>query len=835
MRATARTVILFVLPLLGFSLLSGPGVGRAPNVPGFFSHDARSGLVALQSKIHHQLAVTWNRRNMTPSSITGGLTAPGYSTASDKVADGVRFLVENVQLFGLKDPANELRPISQFVDDLGMTHVKYQQQIGGVTIFQGQLIVHFARDGSVAGMNGRYYPTPDVNAVPAISAENAIAIALRSLGRYSADTKSASLAFYENGLRFPLVYAVKLPSRWTPMMTVFVDANDGSVVSTDDGLRYDGPMVGSGVDLTGNSVPLHTYLWAGHYHMIDASLPMYAAPIDSLKGIIDTYDANNDTTGNGYNNVYRFIDPNNDDVFNDSPRMQAGVSAHNFVRDVYNLYKIRYNRNSWDNNGGSLINVLHYRVAYNNAFWNGVCMTYGDGDGVYFSNLAGGFDVIAHELTHGVTGSTAKLVYELQPGALNESISDAFACVMDSTNWTIGETVYTPGTPGDALRNLADPHNGHTQGEQDWQPANMSEYVNLPNDPDHDHGGVHINSGIPNKAFYNVATAIGRSEAGLIWYRALTTYLTNNSQFVDMRTSCLTSAADLFGAGSAEHQAVDSGFTAVGIDANTGSTTNLIYDDGAASTGVFENAANWELAVRFTPPSYPTNIKEVQILITGDNNSSGNGSFTLKMYDGDGSGGLPGTPIVTPYPYTPSATGWQAFTLTNVSASHEFYVSMKYDGTNEPLVGADPPPGNQRAYEFNTSSWAQLTSPNDYTLFMRATVQTPSGVVQIDNAVPKRFEVLQNYPNPFNPSTSIRYSLPTGLTVKLSVFDVNGRKVADLVNTYQEAGTYTLYWNGKSDAGVQVSSGVYFYRLEGFSKGSDVASVSQVRKMVLLK
>ena len=138
-------------------------------------------------------------------------------------------------------------------------------------------------------------------------------------------------------------------------------------------------------------------------------------------------------------------------------------------------------------------------------------MTYGDGDGIQFSNLAGAFDVTAHEITHGITQSTAALEYEGQSGALNESYSDVMAAMADNANWTIGEDVYTPSISGDALRDLSNPHQGGSSlNDAGWQPATMGEFLYMPYTDDQDYGGVHINSGIPNHAAYLVANQIGR-------------------------------------------------------------------------------------------------------------------------------------------------------------------------------------------------------------------------------------------------------------------------------------------------------------------------------------
>jgi bacillolysin/thermolysin len=827
-------LLLFIIPTFAF-IINNPGIKTSTDAVKFFNHDAIEGLKTLQDKVGHHIESKWNESNSTPTFVTGKLTAPGYSISSDKSADGIRFLSENIDLFGLKEPDKELKVISDITDESAMTHIKYQQQINGVKIFHGQLVVHFNPDGSIESVNGRYFPTPEINTNPKLSPADAIQIAKEKLGDYKSSSENSELNIYSRGVKLHLVYAVHLPSYSNPTMMVFIDANDGKVIKIDDGIRYDGPAVGSGLALDGTVKTLHSYLYGGKYYMIDASLPMYVAPIESLKGIIRTYDAQNDTTGNGYMSAVVVTDPNDDNNFNDNERLKAAVSAHHFTRESYQMYKSRFNRNSIDNAGMTMENVVHYEINLNNAYWNGFFMTYGDGDGVVFSNLAGSFDVIAHEITHGVTQKTANLVYELQPGAMNENMSDVFAVIADSADWLVGEDVFTPGTPGDGLRSMQDPHNGYTQGHPNWLPAHMDEFVTLPNDPQNDHGGVHINCGILNKAFYNVASVIGRSKAGWIWYRSLTTYLTNNSQFVDLRNACLNSAKDLFGNGSTEYNTVASGFTAVGIESSGGQTYSLSYDDNDPYTGVYESDANWELAVRFTPPVPNVKVSNIKILLVGENNPYGNGQFTLKMYKADGTGGLPGTSILNPSQIVPQQVGWLSIDLTNVNPNGDFYVSMKYDGSNQPLIGADPPPGNQRAYEYNAVSWYKLTGSDEYSLFMRATVQTLTGILTIDSKIHEQFSISQNYPNPFNPQTSIRYDLPTLSHVRLDIYDISGKRVANLVNNGQQPGTYEATWNGKNDDGVNVASGVYYYRIEVSDEINSANKRVEINKMLLIK
>jgi Zn-dependent metalloprotease len=209
--------------------------------------------------------------------------------------------------------------------------------------------------------------------------------------------------------------------------------------------------------------------------------------------------------------------------------------AFNGLGTTRKFYKDVLERDSLDGNGMRLNGYVHYDSAYNNAFWDGSQMIFGDGDGVLFTDLSAAIDVVAHELAHGVTEFAAGLEYHNQPGALNESISDVFGSLVkqweadqtaEQADWLIGAGVFTPAIEGDALRSLKAPgkaYNNSTLG-RDPQPDHISKYVHMPDTVDGDNGGVHINSGIPNKAFYLTATHIGGSAwaaPGHIWYASL--------------------------------------------------------------------------------------------------------------------------------------------------------------------------------------------------------------------------------------------------------------------------------------------------------------------------
>jgi Zn-dependent metalloprotease len=257
---------------------------------------------------------------------------------------------------------------------------------------------------------------------------------------------------------------------------------------------------------------------------------------------------------------------------------------------TYDLYSNIYGRNSIDNNGLKLDSSVHYQKGYDNAFWDGQQMVYGDGDEDLpvdqrlFNRFTIALDVIGHELTHGVTQHEANLTYLNQPGALNESISDVFGSLVkqyqrqqtaDQADWIIGEGLFTPNVKGVGIRSMKAPGSAYDDPVlgKDPQPMHMDHYVNTVND----NGGVHINSGIPNHAFYVVAREIGGfawEKAGAIWYKALTEKFKSNSNFTDAANLTYLAAADLYGSGSLEQQAVQSGWAAVGISVAATPSTN---------------------------------------------------------------------------------------------------------------------------------------------------------------------------------------------------------------------------------------------------------------------
>ena len=218
------------------------------------------------------------------------------------------------------------------------------------------------------------------------------------------------------------------------------------------------------------------------------------------------------------------------------------------------LFEEVYGRSSYDDAGATVVATVHYGQDYDNAFWNGEQLVFGDGDGKTFDRFTKPVDVLGHEFTHAVTELTAGLVYEGQSGALNESVSDVFAACLKQRllgqdavagDWLIGAELFLPGVQARALRDMAHPGTAYDDPilGKDPQPDHMDRYV----DTTDDHGGVHINSGIPNRAFQLAAVAIGGSAAegaGRIWYAALTGGLPSRADFAAFAAATVAAAGD---------------------------------------------------------------------------------------------------------------------------------------------------------------------------------------------------------------------------------------------------------------------------------------------------
>ena len=254
----------------------------------------------------------------------------------------------------------------------------------------------------------------------------------------------------------------------------------------------------------------------------------------------------------------------------------AVTEAYDGLGDTWALYAEAFERNSLDARGLPLRASVHYGRDYDNAFWDGTQMVFGDGDGKIFGRFTASLDVIGHELAHGVTEHTAGLMYQGQPGALNESMSDVFGSLVkqrklghsaDAADWLIGAELLIGELAGQALRSMIAPGTAYDNPllGKDPQPGHMDDFV----DTDEDHGGVHINSGIPNRAFALLATSLGGNAwevPGRIWYAVLTgPGISADCDFVTFAGLTVDAAITTYGVDSPEALAVRSAWAQVGV------------------------------------------------------------------------------------------------------------------------------------------------------------------------------------------------------------------------------------------------------------------------------
>ncbi|MEJ8545025.1 M4 family metallopeptidase [Brevibacillus borstelensis] len=439
-------------------------------------------------------------------------------------------------------------------DETNTKHYRLQEMYNGIPVFGYQQTIHVDEDGNVTSFLGQFVPNlssdKKMSRKAKLSEEKALKQALADLEdevgeveEFEVEPQPEQYIYVHEGEAY-LAYAIELnfldpvPGRWM----YFVDANTGDIIN-----KYNmiDTVTGTGKGVLGDEKSFETTKQSSTSYVMR----------DTTRGSgIETYTTANSTRLPGT------LMSDSDNYWTDG----AAVDAHAYAQQTYDYYKNTHGRNSFDGNGAKIRSTVHYSRSYNNAFWNGSQMVYGDGDGRTFLPLSGALDVVAHELTHAVTERTAGLIYQNESGALNESMSDIFGAMVDDDDWLMGEDVYTPGTPGDALRSLEDPT---AYGDPDHYSKRYT--------GSQDNGGVHTNSGINNKAAYLLAEGgthygvtvrgIGREDTAKIYYHALTHYLTPYSNFSAMRRAAIQAATDLFGANSEQVRSVQAAYDAVGV------------------------------------------------------------------------------------------------------------------------------------------------------------------------------------------------------------------------------------------------------------------------------
>jgi Zn-dependent metalloprotease len=557
----------------------------------------------------------------------------GKTDASANISDlktAALLYLESLHPAGITNPAAEFVAKRVETDNAGNSHIRLEQVYQGVPVFGGEVIAH-ARGGAFDLLNGRYYPTPQLaSVVPSLDAGRAIDQVKQAIGLENIKTDwppeqiqllkiepfKAELVIYHHGFQLDnerLAWHVEAHPNMLERLIYFVDANTGEVIhSYDFTCKIDGgrhtecgmgnaeygmehgenetpesevripnaefappPVTGTGMDLLGQNRSFGAWQQGSTYYLEDASKPMYDATASTMPGdpvgVIVTLDGLNKSPENQNFDYTVFTSGSTNFSSNATGNGANAVSTHWNSIKSYDYYLSTHGRNSIDGVGGNILAFFNISEgdgsSMENAYWNGAAMWYGNG-GSTFKKLARGLDVGGHEMTHGVVEKTANLVYQDESGALNESFADIFGAMIDIGDWLIGEDVMQSGTsPTGALRSLQDPHNGDVTNGAWWQPRTVSEQYN----GSQDNGGVHINSGIPNWAYYKFATnaSVGTVKAEQVYYKALKDYLVKSSQFVDLRIAVLQAANDLYPQGNTVALAAAAAFDQVGILGDT--------------------------------------------------------------------------------------------------------------------------------------------------------------------------------------------------------------------------------------------------------------------------
>ena len=520
-------------------------------------------------------------------------TIPNIKKLKSHEARYMAYLDKVKSQLNLKSVEKEIKAISSSTDDKGRTHTHLDQYHKGVKVYGGEMTIHEG-DGDIYMLQGKTVKVNnDVDMNAKITSHKAIDIAQKESGQYqpiaakikalmSGEQSKTNLMIYPNGDEHVLAWHVDILANLAHRETMIIDAVSGDVIDrfgticklhNHSSEIMDGQVKSTGVVLNGTRQNIDIFQCGSEYLLIDASKPMFkgtpnCSDADALiNGVIITLDAGNTSPES---NSFDYVIGNSTSVDNWSDA--SAVSAHINGGRAYEYFRSKFGRNSITGNGTNIVSFVNVSErngdGMDNAFWNGEFIFYGNGDRA-FTPLAGGLDVAGHEMAHGVIQTTANLEYRNESGALNEHYADVFGVLIEDEDFRIGEDVINPQvfTTG-TMRDMGNPNNGGTSlGDIGYQPAHVDEQFF----GEEDNGGVHINSGIPNNAFFRLVTDDSYGSdinerariAEQIWYKALRQYLRSTSNFADMRVATIQAATEDYGNTVAE--AVARAFDGVGI------------------------------------------------------------------------------------------------------------------------------------------------------------------------------------------------------------------------------------------------------------------------------
>ncbi len=539
--------------------LAGLQTDAAFTPPPQLTAEQSQALSALETRCPGEVSVVLRPLAGTPRQIKGAVLQSAQAGSDPPLTTARTFLRTNCDLLRLDDPNAELVLTRRHTDKLDRTHLRFRQQYQGVPVWPADIIVHLSPEGHVDVMNGAFVPTPkELSTTPVIDEATAVEYARTGLtDGAEAEVTSSELIIYAPGdtpprLAWKLELAIGLTSQWL----VVIDAENGDELTAYNQVmhqHYGRSVEESGVDLFGETRQLNVWDQDNFLWMIDTSKDeeMFREAHGwhdwIQRGAIWVRDAQNQEILFDAPVVYRDPSPQGDL----SSWLPDAVSAAYNLSETYDYYSKRHQRKSFDGEGASIHAIVRYRENYKNAFWlpGSNLIVFGDG-----RPFAGALDIVGHELTHGVIEHSANLLYQDQPGALNEAFADIFGEMIEAwkkekegegpPDWITGRDLArpSPGSPdlGRPIRNLKDPEAFLTHFGRPY-PKKMSDFFHI----QEDNGGIHINSTIIGHAFYLLAKDIGLRAAEQIFYHALTTYLVQNSQFIDARLACIDAAEDL--------------------------------------------------------------------------------------------------------------------------------------------------------------------------------------------------------------------------------------------------------------------------------------------------
>jgi len=560
---------------------------------------------------------------------TSGAYAQDYSRVQSKVLNdnGTPFLVQfrsEGAAYKMSEASAVLREQLQLsnddqmvqakteADELGFVHEKYNQYYKGVKVEHSTYTLH-GRQGAVQSISGEFERISNLNVTPTLSADAALKSALSFVGAQKymwqeAGEEAASyrpqgeLVIVRNQLSNNKLAQGKPALAWkfniyaqAPLSRayIYVDAHSGEVVLQDKIIKHAAATATFATAYNGTR-SLANGTTTGGYNLRETTRGLGIETYNMRKGTsytaaVDFVDADNNWTAAEYNNT------NKDNVAGD---------AHFGAQCTYDYWKAVHNRNSYDNAGAKIKSYVHYSSSYENAYWNGSVMTYGDGASTFKPLTA--MDVCGHEIGHAVCEKTANLTYSYESGAMNEGFSDIWgACVearavstyglTGKSTWLIGEEIMKA---GGALRSMSSPN---TYGQPDTYKGTYWTTSSA------DNGGVHTNSGVLNYWFYLLSqggsgtndigsaysvAGVGIDVAAKIAFRAESVYMTASSTYANARTASISAATDLYGAGSAQVTATTNAWYAVGVGAAAGGGTTppgtITYCTSKSSSVAYE-------------------------------------------------------------------------------------------------------------------------------------------------------------------------------------------------------------------------------------------------------